>query len=84
MRRKCGRARAPVSLVGLEGIYDARRGFGIKLHAPGCSMLNVAKNPRGHLHATGPATADDLEDWKERGFKISVCKCARGGRRHEP
>lgn len=43
------------------------------IHAADCS---AAQPKRGCTIA--PHTADDVADLKERGFKVKVCKCAKG------
>ena len=58
--------------IGLIGTYKTN-GTTVRLHTVGCSAA-IAKRAQVLV---GAVTADDLADWSEREYKVTVCPCAK-------
>jgi len=57
----------------LVALYNTA-GTAVKVHAPDCRMLNTAK---GRNVIAFPWTQEEADDLAERGFRVTICKCAK-------
>jgi hypothetical protein len=58
---------------GLTWLFSNRSTV-VKAHKPDCGMLRTANTRSGIVAITKP---DDKADLIARGFKVTVCKCAK-------